>query len=244
MAAPVRIETLETVDSTNAECFRRADAGDLGRLWVRAVRQSAGRGRQGRAWVSEPGNLYASLLLRDPAPPERLGQLPLVVALAVHDAVAVVLAPPLRPDLTIKWPNDLLLAGAKVAGILIEGRFGNGGQQVVVGIGVNCTHHPDASLYPTTSLAAAGQPTDAAALLGLLADRMETRLAEWEEGAFPAIREAWLARARGLGEPIRVRLQSETLDGRFRGLDADGRLLLDMAAGPSRVISAGDVFFG
>lgn len=103
----------------------------------------AGRGRQGRAWTSERGNLYASLMLRDPAPADKLGQMPLMVAIAVHDAVADVLPPFARGDLAIKWPNDLLLGGAKIVGILIEGSASRAGQVVVVGIGINCAHHPE-----------------------------------------------------------------------------------------------------
>src|ERR1043166_8409052 len=119
-ASGARLLSLDEVGSTNAEAFARARAGERGPLWITARRQTAGRGRRGRAWVSEPGTLYASLLLTDPAPPQRAAELSLVAALAVHDALAE-RAAVLGPRLTLKWPNDVLCDGAKLAGILVEG---------------------------------------------------------------------------------------------------------------------------
>ncbi|WP_181707078.1 biotin--[acetyl-CoA-carboxylase] ligase [Chthonobacter rhizosphaerae] len=239
-----RVLRLDEVGSTNAVALERAEGGEPAGLWVVARRQVAGRGRQGRAWTSEPGNLYSSLLLRDPARPAHLGELPLVVAVAVHDAVADVLPPPARAPLQIKWPNDVLYGGAKICGILVEGAVHREGQVVVVGIGINCRHHPPEAAYATTDLTALGFPTDPPALFERLAARMAARFAEWQGGGFAAIRSAWLARARGVGEPIRVRLPNETLAGRFEALDDSGRLLLRLETGGLRTISAGDVFFG
>src|SRR5262245_63256097 len=132
-AAGVRLIAHEVLGSTNAEALSLARRGERGPLWVTAVRQSAGRGRRGRAWVSEPGNLHASLLLTAPVPAGHWPELSFVAALAVHDAVAAV-AGPIEPLLAIKWPNDLLLAGAKFAGILLEGESGGTGA-LVVGVG-------------------------------------------------------------------------------------------------------------
>lgn len=238
-----RVVVLDEVGSTNAVALDQADAGEPGGLWVVGRRQVAGRGRQGRAWTSERGNLYASLLLRDPPPPPRLGQLPLVVAVAVHDAVADVLPPFSRAGLSIKWPNDLLLGGAKIAGILIEGAASRGGQVVVVGIGINCAHHPADTPYPATDLAAAGHPTDPDGLFERLAERFAIRFSDWRDGDFRPIREAWLARAKGLGAPIAVRGPQGVREGVFDGLDGDGRLVLRRADGSNEVISAGDLFF-
>jgi BirA family biotin operon repressor/biotin-[acetyl-CoA-carboxylase] ligase len=235
---------LDEIHSTNQLALERARDGEPSGLWIVAGRQTAGRGRQGRVWASEPGNLFASLMLRDPAEPARLGELPLVVALAVHDAVADVLPPTARSGLEIKWPNDVLLAGAKIAGILIEGTVGREGRAVVIGVGVNCASHPDGTPYPATDLAAAGHPTDPVALFERLAARLATRLAEWQGGSFAPLRDAWLARARGVGGPITVRLPDRTVSGRFEGLDAGGRLLLRAEGGVTEAISAGDVFFG
>lgn len=238
-----RALTLDEVASTNALALDKAREGEPGGLWIVARRQSAGRGRQGRTWVSEPGNLYSSLLLRDPAPPAHMGELPLVVALAVHDAVADVLPPNARPDLEIKWPNDLLLGGAKLSGMLIEGTIQPEGRIVVVGIGVNCRHHPDDTPYPATNLSAAGYAVAPMDLFERLAARLARRLADWQGGGFERLREAWIARARGLGRPITVRLPGETIDGRFEALDGAGRLVLRTREGVIRTISAGDVFF-
>lgn len=238
-----RVLVLDEVGSTNAVAFEKAEAGEPSGLWIVGRRQVAGRGRQGRAWTSERGNLYASLMLRDPAPADKLGQMPLMVAIAVHDAVADVLPPFARGDLAIKWPNDLLLGGAKIVGILIEGSASRAGQVVVVGIGINCAHHPEDTPYPATDLAAAGHPVAPDALFERLAERMATRLAQWRDGPFDAIRDAWLARARGLGQPITVRRPSGTVEGVFEALDPSGRLVLLKADGAREAISAGDVFF-
>src|SRR6267142_4792177 len=147
-AAGVRLVSHEVLISTNTEALALARAGERGPLWVTAGRQSAGRGRRGRTWTSAAGNLFASLLLTDPAPPEHWPELAFVAALAIHDAVAEI-APPLRAQLAIKWPNDVLLAGKKFAGILVEGE--GGGQGVVaIGIGVNCASHPNETDFPAT----------------------------------------------------------------------------------------------
>lgn len=156
---------LGDVGSTNSECMERAKAGNPGLLWVTAVRQTGGRGRRGRVWVSEAGNLYASLLLFDPAPAAVLGSLPLVVALALYRAIRAEL-PWAGDRLSIKWPNDVLFDGKKVSGILIEAeQLADGRQAVVIGCGVNVSHHPDNPLYPATSLAEVGGTTSAGALL-------------------------------------------------------------------------------
>ena len=238
--AGVRHLAYEALGSTNAEALALARAGERGPLWITAARQSAGRGRRGNEWVSPPGNLYATLLLGEPAPPRAAAQLSFVAALGLHDAVSAV-APPLAPRLKLKWPNDLLLDGDKLAGILIEGES-MPAFAVAVGIGVNCASHPDGTLHPATDLAAAGATATPAQVFAALAPAMADRLAQWQAGqGFASIRSDWLDRASGLGEPIKVRLPDKELAGRFAGLDADGRLLLEGAAGVS-AIAAGDVF--
>jgi BirA family biotin operon repressor/biotin-[acetyl-CoA-carboxylase] ligase len=240
LAAGVAHLGFETLDSTNAEALRRASAGETGPLWITAARQTAGRGRRGRVWASEPGNLHASLLLADPAPIPEASQISFVAALAVHDAVAAV-APASAARLSLKWPNDLLCGGQKLAGILVEGETRHG-LTVVVGIGINCAHHPDDTLYPATDLAAEGQPTAAAAVFVALADAMQARLAEWDKShGFPAIRDAWLARGPAPGTPLRVQFEGTETVGRFETIDAHGNLLITGDEGV-RKIAAGDVF--
>ncbi len=238
-----RAVVFDEVGSTNALALDALREGQPSGLWIVAKRQIAGRGRQGRPWTSEAGNHYASLALRDPGQPDRMGELPLVVALAVHDAIADMLPPPVRPSLEIKWPNDVLLGGAKISGILVEGLVLREGRAVAIGIGINCAHHPADTPYPATNLAAAGYPTEPLLLFERVAARFAERHAAWRDGPFQPLRDAWLARARGLGGPLTVRLPGRTLTGRFEGLDAGGRLLLATDGG-TEAISAGDVFFG
>jgi BirA family transcriptional regulator, biotin operon repressor / biotin---[acetyl-CoA-carboxylase] ligase len=146
--------------------------------------------------------------------------------------------------LTIKWPNDVLFDAAKICGILIESTAGPEGRAVVIGVGVNCRHHPSDTPYAATDLAALGYPADPMALFERLAARLAEWIETWRSGSFEAVRAAWLARARGIGEPVQVRLQDSTRSGRFEALDERGRLLLRLADGRLDTISAGDVFFG
>jgi BirA family biotin operon repressor/biotin-[acetyl-CoA-carboxylase] ligase len=236
-----RLVRHERIASTNDEAkalaTNGAPAGTL--VWARA--QSAGRGRQGRNWVSPPGNLYLSLILRPVVPVAVAAQLGFVAALAVSDACLAV-AP--EADIALKWPNDVLLNGRKLAGILLESQASGQGKLdwLVVGIGINLATYPVELDYPATALAAAGADTTPETLLPALAEAFLRRYQQWDDSAgFAAIRDAWLARARGLGQPIRVRLPGDTLDGTFAGLDSDGALLLDRPDGRRRIAS-GEVF--
>ena len=230
----------ETLGSTNAEALARARAGERGPLWITAKSQSAGRGRRGSVWVSPPGNLYATLLLTEPSVPEHAPQLSFVAALALHDALSQCAAQ-IGPLLQVKWPNDLLLGGKKLAGILIEGES-DPIFAVAIGIGVNCAAHPDDTAFPATDLAAAGALVTPAAAFVALSAAMQRRLAQWNRGqGFAAVRTDWLKRAAGLGENIRVRLPERELSGRFAGLDDTGRLLLEQPSGVTTV-TAGEVF--
>jgi BirA family biotin operon repressor/biotin-[acetyl-CoA-carboxylase] ligase len=238
----MRLIAHEVLVSSNAEALSLYGRGERGPLWVTAGRQTGGRGRRGRAGVSEPGNLFASLLLTDAALPEHWPELAFVAALAIHDAIAE-LAPALRSQLLIKWPNDLLLGGKKFAGILIEGEGGGEhGGAVVVGIGVNCVSHPAETDYPATDLAAAGASVSAEALFAALSAKMLGRLAQWNAGEhFSTIRADWLSRAAGRGEAVRVRLNDQELTGRFDDVDETGRLVLSLPDGSRQTIAAGDV---
>lgn len=240
VAAGVGLIACDEIDSTNAEALRRARRGEQGPLWVTARVQSAGRGRRGRAWTSEPGNLYATLLLTDPSPPALAPQLSFVAALALHDTVVQVAAT-IRPHLELKWPNDMLCRGAKLAGILVEGE--GTPLSAAIGIGVNCTDHPDGTDYPATDFAAEGVKVTPVCLFRALSAAMVRRLRQWERGEhFATIRADWLERASGLGHELRVRLAERELTGRFQSLDTAGRLLLRLPDGGIEVIAAGDVF--
>ncbi|MCW4114531.1 biotin--[acetyl-CoA-carboxylase] ligase [Aurantimonas sp. MSK8Z-1] len=240
---PRRRLALEAVGSTNTVAFEAARSGDPGPLWVTADRQTAGRGRRGRAWVSEAGNLYASLLLIEPAPLEHLQNLPLVAALGVRDGLASLPARP-RPDIRIKWPNDILIGGRKAVGILTETeRLPDGRRAVVIGCGVNVAYVPGETPYPVTGLAAEGLPADLDLVFEALAGGVETALDLWDRGQnFAAVRRDWLAHASGLGEACTINLPDRSLKGRFVALDEAGRLLLDEEGGARRAISAGELF--
>jgi len=235
---------LGDVASTNVECMERARAGDAGGLWITAARQTGGRGRRGRVWISEPGNLYSSLLLIDPAPWECMASLPLAVTLAAHQAITAVL-PDRTADLRIKWPNDLLINGCKTAGILIEAeQLSDGRRAVVIGCGVNIAHHPDAGLYPATCLTKQGSAATPQDLFAHLVVSMSETLAKWDQGrGLAGIRDAWIERADGIGKPVTVNLPDRQLNGVFDGIDGEGRLMLALPDGQKQMIASGDVFF-
>jgi BirA family biotin operon repressor/biotin-[acetyl-CoA-carboxylase] ligase len=239
-----RVERFAALASTNDVALDRARDGDPGNLWIVADRQTSGRGRRGRVWVSEGGNLYATALLIDPCAPVHLAELPFVAVTAARRAVAAHLA---RGDTraAIKWPNDLLVDGRKVAGILLEStRLSDGRAAVAIGIGINCKAAPAATETPATSLLAAGCPVLPETLFDDLAVALTRVLELWEAGAgFGAVRSEWLAHAIGLGAPIRVRLVAGDEHGIFEAIDTTGRLVLRTADGGRRTISAGDVFF-
>jgi BirA family biotin operon repressor/biotin-[acetyl-CoA-carboxylase] ligase len=240
VAAGHRLMAHEVLGSTNAEALRLARQGDRGPVWIVADRQLAGRGRRERSWISELGNLFATLLLPSPGPSGRWPQLSLVAALAVYDAISET-ASALASAIRIKWPNDILLEHAKLAGILLEC---DGGQHdaIAVGIGINCASHPVGTQHPATNLAAAGIAMTPAMLLPPLSAKMMARLAQWNQGEnFSAVRADWTACAAGLGENVSVRVGHRSLCGRFEGLDEDGSLVLRQPDGRAKRITAADM---
>ncbi|MCE9651397.1 MAG: biotin--[acetyl-CoA-carboxylase] ligase [Parvibaculum sp.] len=243
----VALKAFAEIDSTNEEARRLGEAGEAGPVWITAEVQTAGRGRRGRAWASPSGNFMGTLFLRPQCSPRKAAELSFVAAVAVHDAVDGLLPPTLRPELKLKWPNDLLHGGRKLAGILLESSGIAGAELawLAIGMGINLAQHPDNVEFPATSLAALGVPGVAPAqALERLAAAFDARLRQWRDvRGFAAIREAWLARAAGLGGPITVRLADETFEGTFEGLAPDGALEVRLPSGTLRQVSAGDVFF-
>ncbi len=224
------------IDSTNSEARRLAEAGDVGLVWIAADRQTAGRGRRGRIWDSGSGNLAATLLVR---PPPGFAQLSFAAALAVSDT-ALHFAPSV--PISVKWPNDVLANGRKLAGILLESGQDAAGSWLAVGIGINLAGHPEGTEFPATSLADFVSAPSSQEVLTVLAARFAHWYAVWMEQGFETLRAAWLARAGGLNGLIRARLPYETLHGIFEGIDASGALLLN-EQGTVRAITAGEVFF-
>ncbi len=209
-------------------------------VWLRAERQTAGRGRQGRAWVSPPGNLYASTVVRlRPADPPA-ATLALVAAVALHEVVGIYFGGDGgQGSLELKWPNDLLLQSAKLSGVLLE----RTGEAVVVGIGVNLAHHPDLPDRPTTSLLAHGVVVEPGAFAETLAEAFARWLSRWRGEGLAPVRERWLASAHQRGAALVARLpDASAIEGLFDGLDGDGALILRLASGERRVIHAADVF--
>jgi len=241
-APDFRIEEHATVGSTNSLCFERANLGDAGRLWIRAEEQTEGRGRRGRDWSSPGGNLFASLLLVDPQPADRIGELPLVAAVALAEAVDK--AAGTLQLVQLKWPNDLLVDGAKLSGILLEAEaLADGRQAIVLGFGVNCVSHPELSLYQATDLRSLGFQVGAERLFECLSATLAEKLALWAQpDGFETIRRGWLKRAAHLGKRITVRTAREELNGIFADLDARGHLVLRQDDGSQRILYAGDVF--
>ena len=242
-----RLLRIETVDSTNAEARRRAEAGEPGPLWIWSSRQSAGRGRNGRQWESQHGNLFASLLIGLSCPLRTAGQLALLAGVAAYDTVAKLLPDEARSELLLKWPNDVLLNGGKVAGMLLESASEATPNRckVVIGTGINLSTHPEGLPNPGTDLAAHGAAVTPAAALETLAAVTDAWLTRWGQGvSFPAVRRAWLDRAGPTGRLLRVRLHDEEeTEGTFAGLDSGGALRLLMSDGAERRVAAGDVFF-
>jgi BirA family transcriptional regulator, biotin operon repressor / biotin---[acetyl-CoA-carboxylase] ligase len=234
----------DAVDSTNDEARRRLDMGELGPLWIAARRQLSGRGRERRPWSTEEGNLAATLLLPFRGTPGEAARLGFPASLAVAEVFDRLA---LGVRVALKWPNDVLLAGRKASGILIEnlGSRPDGGLALAIGIGVNLASHPQPGemRWPATSVAAetgAAPAFDDA--LAMLAQGTDRWLGILERQGFEAVRAAWLARADRLGQIIDARLPRGTLTGRFSEIDADGALVLETADGTRR-IAAGDVFF-
>jgi BirA family biotin operon repressor/biotin-[acetyl-CoA-carboxylase] ligase len=239
------LHAFDRLESTNDEAKRLAEAGSPAGQVVWALEQTRGRGRYGRSWQSPPGNLYASVLLRPDCAMADVAQLSLLASLALFDALAQ-LGPP-QPELALKWPNDVLLAGAKTAGILLEGaaRADGAAAWVIIGSGVNIVSFPGDTSYPATALAERGFGTlTPSTLLEAYLAALDGWLRRWRSQGFAPVREAWRARSFNLGGPIRLRLEDGELQGRFVDLTPGGGLLLEQADGSRREIAAGDVLYG
>jgi BirA family transcriptional regulator, biotin operon repressor / biotin---[acetyl-CoA-carboxylase] ligase len=259
VTAGYRLEAHESVGSTNALALERAASGDPGKLWIVAKRQTSGRGRRGRAWVTPQGNLAATLLLSDRLEPGAAATLGFVAGLSLSDALREAApeaefgigvdggdARPGRSRFELKWPNDLLADGAKLAGILLESSvLREGCFAVAIGIGVNVTSHPEDVPYPATSLAALGVDCDAERLFAALASAWVENFALWSgPRGSAAIRDRWLSRAAGLGSEVSVRADGRVVRGIFETIDEQCRFVIRENDGSRLLIAAGDVHFG
>ena len=233
-----RILHFERIDSTNLEARRLVEQGERRALWIRADEQTGGRGRLGRSWVSEPGNLYATYLFPISAGVETASQVSFVAALAVHD-----LALELLPNVSarIKWPNDVLINGAKFCGLLAEVVAP---QMIALGCGINVAHAPAGTPYPVTALGQHGSLPPLDTIFQELHTKLQIRLKMWDEGrGFARIRDDWTARAAGLNSETQATIGDKQHTGLFRGLAADGALILELPDTTQHHIHSGEVRF-
>jgi BirA family biotin operon repressor/biotin-[acetyl-CoA-carboxylase] ligase len=235
------LTALGTVARTNDEAMTLAGSGASEGTLITARVQNAGRGRRGRDWQSPEGNLYLSLILTPPAGMKDATAIGFITALAARTAVAACLADE-SALVEVKWPNDVLIDGAKVAGLLIEVVPGRT-DALVLGLGINVAHHPADTPYPATSIIAMGGHVEVVALRDAFCRDFESRYAAYGRDGFAPLRADWLAHARGVGGLVTVNLEGARFDGTFHDIDADGALVLDLGDGVVKKFTAGDVFF-
>lgn len=238
-----RLVAFERLGSTNEEAKRLAAEGAEDGTLVWSGEQTAGRGRRGRSWHSPPGNLYLSLILRPDCVPATAAQLGMVAAVAVGDALGTIM-PPLT-EVLFKWPNDILVNGSKVGGILLESAASRPEslEWLVLGLGINVESFPEGTEFPATSLChESGHSVTVEEVLDGFCRSFLNWVNNWLEEGFVPVRQAWLERAWKKGEVIQARIEDEKIDGIFRGLDEDGALLLELPSGARRRITAADVF--
>lgn len=248
-----RLHGFDTVGSTSTEASRAALAGDSGDVWFAALQQTEGRGRRGRQWETPHGNLAASLLVVPDCDPALAATLGFVAGVALSRALTS-LAPTVAIDeeaagearIALKWPNDVLADGAKLAGILLEAqKRPDGRHSVVVGIGVNVVAAPEGLPYPAASIASLGWDVTPQVILGALSDEWVDAAALWDNGRGVAdILELWRSSAAGIGAPVAVSRDGEVIRGIFETIDDAGRLIVRANDNSRVAITAGDVHFG
>jgi BirA family transcriptional regulator, biotin operon repressor / biotin---[acetyl-CoA-carboxylase] ligase len=242
LPAPFDLIDLDIVGSTNDEAAQLAVAGAPAWTVVRARNQTAGRGRSGKSFASSAGNSYTSFILRPQGGPGQAAQLALVSGLAVAEAIDIV-APRLA-SARCKWPNDVHVERHKVSGILVEAASsGDRVEHVIIGIGINLVSHPDLPGLRIGDLAGLGAPgIGRDCMLAALADRLHARCELWGRGGFAALREAWLARAAGLGRTVRIEDGPRRLSGALVDIDADGALVLESPDRTRQRVVSGSLF--
>ncbi len=245
LAKKFRLLEFDEIDSTNEEAKRQAVSGVEDGTLIWAHSQTAGRGRRGREWKSERGNLFLSLVLRPDCAPLQAAQLTFVAALAVRDMLSLYLLN--HEAIACKWPNDILVGVRKISGILLEtSTVGSGSiEWLILGVGVNLRHHPDiGGLHPATSLLTEGaHGVDTAMALERFVEAFSRRREDWLRGGFEAVRQSWLPHAYGIGRIAHITFESDSKSGIFTGIDEGGALCLRSEDGVDHYFSAGDVTF-
>lgn len=232
----------DSLDSTNEEAKRLAKAGGSHGAVIWAKQQTAGRGRMGREWISEGGNLFLTVLLSPDKPLAELPQLSFVASVALIDSLIPLFEK--GHKLACKWPNDVLLDNKKLAGILLESFKTEGDKQwIAVGVGVNVDNHPEDVQYPATCLTEAGvELISAKIVLSRFIHHFIEDYNCWHNKGFATIRKRWLAQASGIGGKIEARMPDNTIKGTFEGIDTSGSLILKDAKGKKQTIHAADIF--
>ena len=236
MTGHYAVRHYETIGSTNDEARRLIAEGAPDGTVIHADEQTAGRGRRAHSWYSPPGNLYVSVILRTGQPPDRITELSFLTALAVADTVETLL--PRKIQAMLKWPNDVLINGAKIAGILLE----QADDATIVGVGLNILEAPANTSYKTTTVVANGGIASVDSARDILLARLGRHLEAWQRDGFSLIRDQWLGRSYPIGAAIRVNAQGQSVAGAFGGLDMDGALLLDTPDGRKRIV-AGEIAY-
>jgi BirA family biotin operon repressor/biotin-[acetyl-CoA-carboxylase] ligase len=252
-----RLVGFDSVGSTSTEAAEAARRGDVGDVWFAALQQTSGRGRRGRAWESPHGNLAASLLLVPGADPAVTATLGFVAGVALNDALRRA-APDLalrtgidgadsaRSRIALKWPNDVLADGAKLAGILLEAhKRPDDTLAIVAGFGVNVVAAPEGLPYPATSLATLGSRLGAEELFAHLSDAWGDAIEIWDRGrGVGDILALWRKAAAGIGAEVAVNRDGDVVRGIFETIDDSGRLIVRANDNSRIAITAGDVHFG
>ena len=234
MPEPFMVWHHDRVGSTNDIARGMAKAGAPHATVVHADEQTAGRGTRARTWFSPFGNLYLSVLLRTGQAVHRNTELSFLSALAVADTVEQLL--PSKIEVRLKWPNDVLVNGSKISGVLLE----QVADAIIIGIGLNISQAPTNTVYKTTTIVANGGTASVSAARGILLQSLGSHLATWQDAGFPPIRDQWLSRSHAVGTTLQVNQHGETISGAFGGLDDGGALLLDTASGRRRILT-GDI---
>ncbi|MCZ2204298.1 biotin--[acetyl-CoA-carboxylase] ligase [Bartonella sp. A05] len=242
------VESYESVDSTNFVAQRKAKAGHHGYLWIVAEEQTQGRARRGRIWHSPKGNLYSSLLLVDNIIHQATVQLGFVAGISMVEAVKQFIKDKKRARniVGLKWPNDILLKGAKSSGILLElSDLTPQKYALVIGIGMNIKHHYKDAPYPTSSMKNIGLDVDNKQLFRVLTKYFAENYLLWKQaGGSNIIRKKWLSYCAHLGQHIKIINGEEIIEGIFDGLDYDFNCIVKQTNGQKAIITAGDVHFG
>lgn len=256
-ARSYRLFPFDEIGSTSTEAAAAAQQGDAGEVWFAALRQTAGRGRRGRAWETPSGNLAASLLIVPDCDPAIAATLGFVAGVALNRALAATLpagilrtgidgAEGTKARIALKWPNDLLADGQKMAGILLEAqKRPDGRHAVVIGFGVNVVSAPTGLPYPATSLAALGSDISAETIFAALAEEWVVAYELWDNGRNVGdILRLWRASAAGIGAEVAVSRDGGVVRGIFESIDDAGRLIVRANDNSRIAITAGDVHFG